>query len=111
MFKDEAQQARTMQTLLKRADVVFADDLFSDGKPSDSFFACFGHLGVYSHGKQILLKVALDLWNGDGVARMFELFYLDERNQALVLSLLQAMSAGPKAVERWIAEGSMSLSS
>jgi hypothetical protein len=42
---------------------------------------------------------------------MFELFYLDERNQALVLSLLRAMSAGPKAVERWIAEGSMGLSS
>jgi hypothetical protein len=111
MFRDEGQQARTMQTLLKRAGVVFADDLFADGKPSDSFFACFEHIGAYSHGEQILLKIALDLWNGDGVTRLFELFCLDGRNQSLVLSLLQALSAGPQAVERWIAEGSMGLSS
>ena len=94
-FRDEGQQARTMQALLIR----------SGGKPSERFFALLKNISQLSHGEQIILRIALDLWNEEGDVRLSELFCLDARSQALVLSLLSAMSAGPRAIEKWIVSG------
>jgi hypothetical protein len=101
-FRDEA---RTMQALLTRSGGAFSDNLCAGGKPSERFFALLKNISQLSHGEQIILRIALDLWNEDGDVRLSELFCLDARNQALVLSLLSAMSAGPRAIEKWIVSG------
>lgn len=102
LFQDESQQAQAMNKLLNRARAPALPANLVGDKPTDDFFGMIDHLGVLSRGEQILIRLALDMWNGKGGVMVSELFDLDEHNLALVLGLLQAMSAGPQAIEKWI---------
>lgn len=57
-----------------------------------------------SHGEEVMLRVAFDLWNGDGGAKLADLIgVLDAKRSEAVLGLLLALNRGPRAVDEWIA--------
>jgi hypothetical protein len=95
-FRDESQQAQAIRALFERANAPSLPGSLIAGlstqarKPSEAFFQMFEHAGTLSHGEQILLRLALDIWNAQGKVLLAELFDLDERNRAL--ALLNAIS-------------------
>lgn len=49
-------------------------------------------IGVFSSGEQILIRVALDLWSGEGGTRLYDMIYrLDDHNFTKVMAAILYM--------------------
>ena len=109
MWKNDVQASRAIKRLLSvcfRGAAHRTDAWWTDDGPTEQACAHVyaGKHGL-SHGESIMLRVALDFWNGEGGVGFAEIIEtLDETNLRAVLSLARAHHAGPDAVEEWIGQ-------
>jgi len=100
MFQNEAQQCRAIRTLLGS---LFhgsrLDELWTATGPTELAVRELG--GAMSKGERVLLRVAFDFWNAQGMAHLRDVInVLDSERLALVASLAMAVNAG--AVDEWV---------
>lgn len=102
-FRDDRQACIAVKTLLDATELPALRGLWTTLGPSKS--ACeLLESGALSSGELTLLRVAFDIWNGQGGAKVADLVHkLDSRRLHLVTSLMLAMSAGAERVDDWIA--------
>lgn len=107
MFRDDAQACRAIRGLLHG---VRLEHLWTLQGPTEEALSCLRTGGPYSAGEVLMLRVAFDLWNGEGHAEIATLLAtLDAHNASLLLDLLRALwdldpsvDDSSEAVERWI---------
>lgn len=102
MFWDNELQATAIQTFLDCTGHFSGQKLFEQGRATDLFFRLHKRRRSFSHGERILLEIALDFWNGQGNARLSDLYQLNAHDRSLVFSLYDALCTNPQAVQAWI---------
>lgn len=101
-FRDEAHANRALQAFVRSSRLPALRGMWDLHGPARDAFAS---IGVLSSGEGLILRVALDIWNGTGNANVSDLVHiLDKERLDLVLSLLAAVNAGSDAVDEWIAK-------
>lgn len=98
MWQTDTQAAETIARMLK---VLHRDELWDADGPTRAacdYLEAGG--GPLSHGEQVLLRVAFDLWNGKGKATIDDLVnVLDDRClQAVLRAVLVVRPGGRPAV-------------
>ena len=106
-FINTDQQAEAIQTFLEatRLTPFQGKQLFHQQgiwQYTEAFETLWQHRSKLSHGEQIVLNVAYELWTYDKMMPMFDLFSLSPNLALLILSLYQAIILGPNAVAVWI---------
>jgi hypothetical protein len=104
MFRNDAQAARAIRTLLDRSESPRLRSLWNDDGPTERACAMrSGHaLDAWEHN---LLQAAFDLWDGTALFSFGQILSgLRDDDLRAVCSLLAAESRGATAVEAWIAE-------
>jgi hypothetical protein len=92
MWQSERQQCAVIQRLLAPHPAIAG--LWTSTGPTKLACAYLKHGAPLSSGEMLLLRVAFDIWNGDGKARLDELLAtLDERNLHAVTEALLARDA------------------
>lgn len=104
MWRDDAQRSAAIRILLEGAHL---GRWWTDVGPSVELAALvvggWEGVGAYSHGEQVMLRVAMDYWNGQGHAALAEVLdVLDGANLGRVASLALALAAGASTVDRWL---------
>lgn len=109
LFQDDRQRAAVCRAVCELAGL---DNLWDVGRVSGptkrakELRAPDGpHTGELSHGEQLLLAFAWDLWNGRGhtVLDSF-LTIVDADKLAAIGALLVAAARGPSGIDEWLAE-------
>lgn len=103
MFRDDQQRALVCKVLLGSLGM---GNYWTEHGPTEKALAIHVNkeYGVWSHGEQILWKLAWTLWTSDddpGVPFGEIIYTLDGDRLELVGSLVVALSSG-SAIERWI---------
>lgn len=102
-FRDDRQACVAIKTMLDATNLPAIRGLWTTMAPTKRAFELLDS-GELSSGELTLLRVAFDLWNGEGGAKVADLVHgLDSRRLHLVTSLMIAMSAGADQVDAWIA--------
>ncbi len=104
MFRDDKQIAACCKVLLDR--VLLGYVFGPDGPTPRGLAVIHGVLkngSVLSSGEQLMIRIALDFWNGDGKATVAEILRtLDNGNTAAIASLLKASVNGSQEIDRWL---------
>lgn len=104
MFTSDTQKCAVIRALLKQ---VRLDYLWTLEGPTDAAIKLLeARGGPLSHGEQLMLLAAFDVWNGDGRATLGELLsVLDNQNLANLGTLLVALASpnAGRAVDAWLA--------
>jgi hypothetical protein len=101
-FRDRAQRAAVCATLTQE---IWGGPYWTAEGPSLKANHDWVWRSSLSTGERILICVALDLWNRSGAAEIGDLLrHLDHSHVCRIGALLVAISAGPAAIDRWLAE-------
>ena len=104
MFRNDAQKCLAIRALLG----PHLDYLWTTEGPTPTAITLLERRGgPMSHGEQLMLFCAFDIWNGDGKALLGSLIaVLDGDNLRRLGTLLVAMSGlyADRAIDRWIEE-------
>jgi hypothetical protein len=106
MYWDDRVQAKAIQTMLSQSGTyMFRKTIFFENdKATPAFWETYENRGVLAQGEQVMMSVALDLWNGQAHTDFTELYYLDAPARQLVFSLYMALCKSEEAVLQWIEE-------
>jgi hypothetical protein len=76
----------------------------SDGRPSPAAVDLVeGRGSGLSHGEAVLVRIAMDLWNGHGGASFDDVLHvLDAERTRTVVTLLLAANDSVEAVDAWL---------
>ncbi len=104
MFRDDKQIAACCKVFLDRIGLGYV--FGPDGPTPRGLAVIHGVLkngSVLSSGEQLMIRVALDFWNGDGKATIAEILWtFDNDNVEIVASLLKATRGNPSDVDNWL---------
>lgn len=105
MFRDDKQKCEAIRCLLLPSGI---DHLWTETGPTDAALDLLSKAGGYlSGGQSRMLRVAFDVWNGDGRATLSEIIGgLDSRNLqniALLMLAVDGATAGDaSSIDYWI---------
>lgn len=103
MSKSPATNAAIM-VLLECAELPTLRGIWSADGPSDRVFDTIDGIVSASPVEIVMLRVAVDLRNGMGKARFFDVIsVLSAKQIALAMSLAEASRRGGDAVTQWVA--------
>jgi len=103
MFASETQQARVCEMICR---AVRLDGMWTEQGPSRlAVSLLIRNGGPLSTGERIMFLCAWGIWNGRGTVNLGDVVHrLDNRNLALLGSLMVALAGVPDAVDRWLAD-------
>lgn len=99
-FRDKKQQCRAIQDLMSLQKSL-GDHVYAYTQPTDLFWCLVKEYGL-SSGERVIIRVALDLWNGEGAVTLSELFKLSYGPRVWILGLMRAASESPEEIDRWL---------
>lgn len=103
-WQTEAERSAAAMRLLDAAGLS-RRGLWDSNGPTELAWKLRGRRTTLSHGEHVILRIALDIWNGQGGATFADVLeVLDARLEARVGLLLVAHAAGNAGI--WVTEGS-----
>lgn len=105
-FRNDQQISACCQVLLRRNGLGWAWSLNGPTpRGADAIEKVLAKESPLSSGEKLMLRVALDFWNGDGKATVGDMVAIfDNENLRAIATLLAAASLGPTAIDGWLAE-------
>lgn len=100
MFRDDRQACRAIRALL--ATVRPLHDAWTADGPTERAVEWVEKGSPLSHGEAVMLRIAFDLWNGGGGAKVADVIgVLDLDRTEAVCSLVLALKRGTLDVDAW----------
>lgn len=101
MFRNDAQKCQAILALLQPSGM---DQYWTETGPSEIAVSLLERNGGgHSSGQALMLKVAFDIWNGEGKATLGDILgKLDEINLGMLSTLMSAANVSAEDVDRWI---------
>lgn len=113
MFRNDVQRGETCRLLVARLpggpDRWFAPDKAGVLRPTEAAWRAARRGSPMSHGELLMLRAAIDVWNGSGGLKLAEAIdTLDARNLGMIGELLACMNGlgAAQRIDTWIAKWS-----
>jgi hypothetical protein len=102
MFRDERQRLDVVRIWLGSLGL---ERFWTIDGPTEAAIKVVRSGSPLSHGQTVMLRIAFDIWNGEGNARFADCLYvLDSTRMRLIGTFIVAFAAGGHAIDRWISE-------